>query len=208
MKRRNLLKNIGLTSLGMVGLHPQISATELPEIFAPAEKKEPVFEQFGRIETEVVRDTKLLKEHFFTKNELKTLAVLVDIIIPADEKSGSATDAGVPDFIEFMAKDRIELQTPLRGGLRWLDAQATKRFSEKFIEISPKQRLEIIDDIAFPSRKVPGMSQGIAFFNLARNLTATGFWSSKMGISDIGYLGNVPNTWDGPPTDVLAKYGL
>ena len=208
MKRRNLLKNIGLTSLGMVGLHPQISAAELPEILAPDEKKDPVFEQFGRTETEIERDAKLFKAQFFTKSELKTLAVLVDIIIPADEKSGSATDAGVPDFIEFMAKDRPELQTPLRGGLHWLDTQAIKRFSEKFVEISHQQRLEIIDDIAFPNRKVLGMSQGVAFFNLARNLTATGFWSSKMGITDIGYLGNTPNTWDGPPADVLAQYGL
>jgi gluconate 2-dehydrogenase gamma chain len=208
MKRRNLLKNIGLTSLGMVGLHPQISAAELPEIFAPDEKKDPAFEQFGRTDAEIERDAKLFKDQFFTKNELKTLAILVDIIIPADGKSGSATDAGVPDFIEFMAKDRIELQTPLRGGLRWLDAQATKRFAKAFVEISPKQRLEIIDDIAYPNRKIVGMSQGVTFFNLARNLTATGFWSSKMGISDIGYVGNVPNNWDGPPAEVLAQFGF
>lgn len=208
MKRRTLLKNLGLTSLGVVGLHPQISAAERPEIFEKEGRKDPVFEQFGRTEAEIERDSKLFKEQFFTKNELKTLRALVDIIIPADERSGSASDAGVPDFIEFMAKDRAELQTPLRGGLRWLDAQAAKRFSKTFVEASENERLEIIDDIAFPARKVAGMSQGVAFFNLARNLTATGFWSSKMGIADIGYAGNVPNVWDGPPADVLAQYGF
>lgn len=208
MKRRTLLKNIGLSSLGLAGLHPQISAAELSEVLAPDGAKGGAFEQFGRTEDEIKRDDKLFKEQFFTKNELKTLSVLVDIIIPADEKSGSATDAGVPQFIEFMAKDRPEWQTPLRGGLRWLDAQAVKRFSKNFIELTETQRLEIIEDIAFPGRKVVGMSQGVAFFKLARNLTATGFWSSKMGIADLGYAGNTPNTWDGPPADVLAKYGF
>lgn len=208
MKRRDMLKTVGLSSLGMVGLHPQVNAAEISDIFAPDEKKDPVFEQFGRTDTEIERDAKLFKAKFFNKAEMKSLSVLVDIIIPADDRSGSATDAGVPDFIEFMAKDKEELQTPLRGGLRWLDAQANKRFGKIFTDISAAQRIEIIEDIAYPARKVPGMSQGVAFFSLVRNLTATGFWSSKMGISDIGYVGNTPNQWDGPPEDVLKQYGL
>lgn len=213
MKRRDLIKNMGLTSLGLVGLHPQIGAAELPEIFAPEtleeDKKDPEFEQFGRTETEKIRDAKLFKETFFNKAEMKSLGILVDIIIPADSQSGSATDAGVPAFIEFMAKDQDGLQTPLRGGLRWLDSQAIKRFGGIFAAITPAQRIEIVEDIAYPKRKAkPGMSQGIAFFSLVRNLTATGFWSSKMGIDDIGYKGNVPNQWDGPPAEVLKQYGL
>jgi hypothetical protein len=133
----------------------------------------------------------------------------VDIIIPKDEKSGSASEAGVPAFIEFMAKDRPEeFQTPLRGGLSWLDNQAKRRFEKTFIEISDAQRIEIVEDIAYPNRKKPGMSQGVVFFNLMRNLTASGFWTSKIGIQDLGYQGNVPNQWDGPPADVLKQYGL
>ena len=139
---------------------------------------------------------------------MKTISVLVDIIIPKDEHSGSATEAGVPDFIEFMAKDRPEWQTPLRGGLSWLDNQSKKRFGNDFIDVSEVQRIEIVEDIAFPERKKRGMSQGIAFFTLMRNLTASGFWSSKMGIEDIGYMGNVPNLWDGPPDEVIRQYDL
>jgi hypothetical protein len=213
MKRRNLLKGIGLGSLGLVGLKVPAKAAELlyPAI-APTpevEKKDPVFEQFGRTEHEKARDAKIFAEQFFTKHEMQTITVLVDIIIPKDAKSGSASEAGVPAFIEFMAKDRPEeFQTPLRGGLSWLDNQAKRRFEKTFIEISDAQRIEIVEDIAYPNRKKPGMSQGIVFFNLMRNLTASGFWTSRMGIDDLGYQGNVPNQWDGPPQDVLQQYGL
>ncbi|MEI6410923.1 MAG: gluconate 2-dehydrogenase subunit 3 family protein [Bacteroidota bacterium] len=216
MKRRNLLKGIGLTTLGLVGLNPQIKAAEMLD-FGPepkaddapeGDKKNPVFEQFGRTDYELKRDAKLFAEQFFTKHEMKTIEVLVDIIIPRDAHSGSATDAGVPAFIEFMAKDQPDMQTPLRGGLTWLDNQSKRRFEKNFIDISDAQRIEIVEDIAYPERKKPGMSQGVAFFSLMRNMTASGFWTSKMGIEDIGYMGNTPNQWDGPPAEVLKQYGL
>jgi gluconate 2-dehydrogenase gamma chain len=211
MKRRDLLKNAGLTTLGLAGLSPQIKAAEWldPAVdlaASGAEKGGKDFEQFGRTEYEKQRDAKLFKEVFFNKHEMKTIAVLVDIIIPKDERSGSATDAGVPDFIEFMAKDKPELQTPLRGGLTWLDTQASRRFGRQFIECTAAQRIEIVEDIAYPERKKNGMSQGIAFFSLMRNLTASGFWSSKIGIEDIGYQGNVANVWNGVPEEVKRQY--
>jgi len=211
MKRRKALQSIGLSSLGLVGLHPQIKAAELmpaPHPDAETGKKDPVFEQFGRTEYEAQRDARLFAEQFFTPHELKTISILADIIIPRDERSGSATDAGVPAFIEFMAKDRPEMQTPLRGGLAWIDNQSKKRFGTAFSDSTPAQRIEIVEDIAYPERGKPSMSQGIAFFSLMRNLTASGFWSSKIGIEDIGYMGNIPNMWDGPPKEVLEKYGL
>ncbi len=204
MKRRDYLKSVGLGTLGLARLNPQIAAAE--SFFY--EKGGKPFEQFGRTNLEKERDEKLFQTTFFNKHELKTIGILADIIIPRDDRSGSATDAGVVEFIEFMAKDRPDFQTPLRGGLAWLDAQSTKRFGEVFVEISQKQRLEIVDDIAFPERKVKGMAHGTAFFNLMRNLTASGFWSSKIGIADIGYQGNTPNNWDGPPAEVIAQYGL
>ena len=210
MKRRNLLKSIGLTSLGLAGLSPQVQAAEnliAADEVADKKKKEP-WEPYGRTESEKERDARLLSEQFFTPSELKTIAVLADIIIPRDSHSGSASDAGVPAFIEFMAKDKPELQTPLRGGLHWLDAQAIKRFGNVFTACSQKQQVEIVDDIAWPEKVKPGMSQGVAFFNLMRNLTASGFWSSQIGIADLGYVGNVPNQWTGVPDDVLKQYGL
>jgi hypothetical protein len=210
MKRRDLLKGISLSSLGLVGLNPQVQAAEIfdPIPTSEKDKKDPVFEQFGRTEYEKVRDAKLFAEQFFSKHEMKTIAVLVDIILPRDARSGSASDAGVPDFIEFMAKDKPEMQTPLRGGLTWLDNQSKRRFANKYIDLTDVERIALVEDMAYPERKKSGMSQGIAFFSLMRNLTASGFWSSKMGIEDIGYQGNTPNQWDGPPDDVVRQYGL
>ena len=210
MKRRNLLKSIGLTSLGLAGLSPQVQAAEqlIPVDETGDKKKKEPWEPYGRTESEKERDTRLLSEQYFTASELKTIGVLADIIIPRDSHSGSATDAGVPAFIEFMAKDKPELQTPLRGGLHWLDAQSMKRFGTVFASCNQKQQIEIVDDIAYPEKVKPGMSQGVSFFNLMRNLTASGFWSSQMGITDLGYVGNVPNQWNGVPDEVLKQYGL
>jgi len=209
MKRRDLLKNAGLTTLGLAGLSPQVKAAEWLDPQLPEEEKgDKEFEQFGRTEYEKERDARLFKEVFFNKHEMKTIGVLADIIIPKDSRSGSATEAGVVELIEFMAKDKPELQTPLRGGLVWLDIQAKQRFEKKFVDCAATQQIEIVEDIAYPQRKKPGMSQGIAFFSLMRNLTASAFWSSQIGIADIGYMGNTPNQWAGVPEDVVKQYGL
>lgn len=165
-------------------------------------------EQSGRQPFEVERDEKLMKEKFFTEHEMKTIAVLSDIIIPADAHSGSATDAGVPDFIEFIVKDMPEHKTPMRGGLRWLDLECLNRYDKTFTGCSAAQQLAVVEDIAYPAEARPEMKQGASFFSLMRNLTASGFYSSKIGIADIGYAGNHPTIWDGVPDDVLKQYGL
>ncbi|NIG52349.1 gluconate 2-dehydrogenase subunit 3 family protein [Chitinophaga sp. Cy-1792] len=163
---------------------------------------------YGRTEDEKERDAKLNAEPYFNDAEMKTITVLADIIIPKDEHSGSASEAAVPAFIGFIVKDKPELQLPMRGGLRWLDVQTAKRFNKSFTEASHEQQIQIVDDIAYPEKAKPEMSQGVAFFNLMRNLTATGFYTSKIGIKDIDYKGNTPNEWDGVPDDVLKQYGL
>jgi hypothetical protein len=140
---------------------------------------------------------------------MATITILADIIIPKDEVSGSASDAKVPDFIEFIVKDMPEHQVPLRGGLRWLDVECMKRFEKPFRDCSQQQQLEVVDDIAYPERKLkPGMSQGVKFFNLMRDLTATGFYTTEIGVKDIGYAGNKPNQWNGVPDEVLKQYGI
>jgi hypothetical protein len=133
---------------------------------------------------------------------------LADIIIPKDAVSGSATDAKVPDFIEFIVKDMPEHQTPMRGGLRWINIEALKRFNKSFPELTHEQQIAIVDDIAYPEKARPEMKQGVAFFNLMRDLTTTGFYTSEIGVKDIGYMGNLPNQWNGVPADVLKQYGV
>lgn len=150
----------------------------------------------------------LAADKFFTDHEMATITILADIIIPKDAVSGSASDAKVPDFIEFIVKEKTEQQTPLRGGLRWLDMQCLNRFEKTFKEADSKQQIEIVDEIAYPTKAKPEMKQGAAFFSLLRNLTATGFYTSEIGVKDVGYVGNTPNQWNGVPADVLKQYGL
>lgn len=162
----------------------------------------------GRIPEENERDSKLLSENFFTELEMKKLNLLVDIIMPADEVSESASHAKVPEFIEFMMKDQPANQTVFRGGLMWLDHQADERNSKSFLEISESQRMEIIDDIAWPDKAKKEFETGVKFFNALRNMTVTGFYTTEIGFKDIGYVGNTPNVWEGVPQDVMNQYGL
>ena len=146
---------------------------------------------------------------FFTPHEWQTVRVLVDLIIPKDERSGSATDAGVHEFMDFMMIDEPARQVPMRGGLRWIDTQCHGRFGKTFVDCAPDQRTALLDDIAWPAKTRPDVSQGAAFFNSFRDLTASGFWSSKIGIDDLKYMGNVANpAWDGCPPEALKKLGL
>ena len=145
---------------------------------------------------------------FFNEHEMATIAVLSDIIIPRDEVSGSATDAKVPDFIEFIVKEKPEQQTPMRGGLRWLDMQMARQHGKSFKDCTGQQQIAMVDAIAYPKKAAPEMKQGVSFFNLMRNLTASGFYTSEMGIKDVGYAGNKPNQWNGVPDEVLKQYGL
>ncbi len=207
MKRRESLKAIGLaglaTGLLLDGCRPETAKGPTP----PAPANAPT-DDAGRQPFELARDKELHAATFFTPHEMATITTLADIIIPKDEKSGSASDAKVPEFIEFIAKDMPEPQLPLRGGLRWLDLQCTTRFGQPFVACAAPQQLEMVTKIAYPKRATPDMQPGVAFFNRMRDLTATGFFSSKMGMADIGYVGNSPNQWTGVPADVLKQYGM
>ncbi|NCU02841.1 MAG: gluconate 2-dehydrogenase subunit 3 family protein [Chitinophagaceae bacterium] len=161
-----------------------------------------------RTKEEAEIEAKLMAETFFSKHEMATITVLADLIIPKDEVSGSASEAGVPDFIEFIVKDMPHHKIPMRGGLRWLDLESSKRFEKAFVDCDSKQQIAIVDDIAYPEKAKPEMKQGVAFFNLMRNLTATGFYTSEIGVKDIGYEGNRPNQWNGVPDDVLKQYNM
>jgi hypothetical protein len=149
------------------------------------------------------------KPKFFNAHEWATIAILADIIIPKDDRSGSATDAAVPQFMDFMMIDQPTRQTAMRGGLAWLDRECQTRYDKMFIDCTAADRTKVLDDIAWPSKAPVGMSHGVAFFNLFRDLTASGFWTSKMGIKDLQYIGNVfVPEWKGCPDEVLTKLGV
>jgi hypothetical protein len=165
---------------------------------------------------------------FFTPHEYQTVRVLADYIIPRDGRSGSATDAGAPQYIDFVLSDQTPppgppnptrrfyvaptpAQVNMRGGLAWLDRECANRFGtgKTFLTSSDAQRRQVLDDIAWPEKAKPELSHGVAFFNRMRDMTASGFFSSKMGVQDLRYMGNVPQTkWDGCPPEALAKLGV
>jgi hypothetical protein len=149
------------------------------------------------------------KPKFFNAHEWATINVLVDIIIPKDERSGSATEAGVPVFMDFLLDDQPNRQTAMRGGLAWIDLECQDRYDKRFLECTADERTAVLDDIAWPQKAKPEFAHGVAFFNSFRDLTASGFWSSKMGVEDLQYIGNVMVAeWKGCPPDALKKLGL
>ena len=161
-----------------------------------------------RTAEEAAVEERLAGQKFFTEHEMATISVLSDIIIPADEVSGSATEAKVPEFIAFIVIDKPEHQVSMRGGLRWLDMQMVRRHEKAFKDCNREQQLAMVDEIAYPAKAKREMGQGVSFFNLMRNLTATGFYTSEIGIKDLGYMGNRPNQWNGVPDEVLKQYNL
>lgn len=157
---------------------------------------------------EYERTKQLYAETFFTEHEMATITVLVDIIIPKDEVSGSASEAKVPEFIEFIVKDMPGHKTPMRGGLKWLDIRANKLYKKPFIKCDSKQQIALVDEIAYPDKATAETQVGVSFFSMLRNLTSSGFYTSEMGIKDIGYKGNIPGVWNGVPPEVLKEHGF
>ena len=151
-----------------------------------------------------------LEPQFFTPDEWRTVRLLADMVIPADEKSGSATDAQVPEFMDFMLNESSESrQSSFREGLGWLDSEARRRFDAAFADGAETQRRAILDDIAWPARAPEAMSDGVEFFNRFRDMTAAGFFSSRIGYEDLEFRGNeFVGTWDGCPPAALEKLGV
>ncbi|MEO5999686.1 MAG: gluconate 2-dehydrogenase subunit 3 family protein [Chitinophagaceae bacterium] len=209
MDRRKSIKAIALGTFSSSLLLDACKTKEQREGVVKTNTEEKAAVASDRMPEEVIANKKVTSaEKFFTDNEMATITILGDIIIPKDAVSGSASDAKVPEFIEFIVKDMPEHQTPMRGGLRWLDMQCLTRYEKAFKDCTKIQQMEMVDQIAWPKKAKPAMAQGVAFFSLVRNLTATGFYTSEIGVKDVGYLGNVPNQWNGVPDDVLKQYNL
>ncbi len=206
MNRRDTIKSLLLgsvaTGLALHGCAPKSTEAEITT--------EATTDFYGRTPEEITHDEEMYAEEFLNEHELSTIAVLCDIILPANDTHGSASDAGVQDFIEFIVKDLPDHQIPLRGGLMWLDNYTNKTYGKEFIACTNEEQLEVCDKIAYPTKKEEPSEfrQGEKFFTRMRNLTLTGYYTSKIGIEALGYKGNTPNVWDGVPQDVLDKHGL
>ena len=144
-----------------------------------------------------------------SRHEYETVKVLADWIIPADDRSGSATDAGVPAFIDFIFEDTKGSEGPMREGLAWLDGYVASEGGTTFIELPTGEQEAILNRIAYPDDVEPGLESGAAFFTLMRDMTASGFWSSQLGVEDLGYMGNRANpSWEGCSHEAMEHLGL
>jgi hypothetical protein len=186
-----------------------ISSAPVAAAFAITEAEAQQAHHQAQAARQTARQTRTpFKPKFFTPHEFATVRLLVDVIIPKDERSGSATDAGVPEFMDFTMADQPARQTAMRGGLAWLDAEANRRFDKTFLASTDAERRRILDDISGHGRPA-ALTPGVAFFRNFRDLTASGFWTSKMGIEDLGYIGNTfVAEWTGCPADALKQIGV
>lgn len=205
MNRRDSLKALGLIAAGSAAVLSTSSCenASTKSVENAAGEKLPGVQDF-----EYERTQQLYSEQYFNEHEMATIAVLADLIIPKDDTSPSATEVGVPDFIEFIVKDIPSHKLPMRGGLKWLDVYSQKKFGKVFIDLADENKISILDEIAYPAKAKPEVSQGVSFFNLMRDLTSSGYFTTKEGLQYIGYMGNRPGVWNGVPEDVLKEHGF
>ena len=142
--------------------------------------------------------------------EWQTVRVLSDLIIPADPISGSATQAGVPEFIDdWLDIKGGDLLAEIKNGLAWLDTVCNHSFGYHFVDCTTDQQKQVLDRIAYPEKAAPDDTSAVAFFNQLRDLVVSGFYTSEIGIADLPYLGNEPQSeWNGCPESVLVKLAL
>ena len=209
MNRRQTLKTLFLAPLSgaVIASSGCFSATLKNRSSSINWTRLPTEYSYGRTKAEMMVDQSLFAEIYFRESELITIAVLCDIILPNDHPNGGALDAGLPDFVEFMVKDRAQHKLQARGGIAWLNSYAIDRFGSDFLAITEAERLQICDDIAYPEETDPKLQTGIKFFALMRDLTLTGYYTTELGFRDLGYEGNTPNIWDGVPDEVLRRHG-
>jgi hypothetical protein len=139
---------------------------------------------------------------YFDAHQYETLTSLCDTILPKDEKSGGAVEAGAPEFIDLLTSENEEFQVALGGGLLWLDTRCVDAYGKTYLECAPEQRTEILELLAYRknAKQDASLSQGVAFFAKLRDMTCDGYYTSKIGIEDLQYIGNVAlSEWPGCP---------
>jgi len=190
--RRDAVRMLGAASLAVMGLGAPDVARAADYAVGAMQQGAPVY-----------------KPIFFTKAEWPMVRALGDLVIPKDATSGSASDAGVPEFMDFIMNEYKGNQKWMREGLAWMNAQSAKRFKKSFTAITEAQQKQILDDIAFPKKAKPEFKEGVQFFTRFRDLTSSGFWTSRVGVKDIGYMGNMTMAeWVGCPEPQLKKIGV
>jgi gluconate 2-dehydrogenase gamma chain len=179
ISRRDVLKNLAVGAAG--GSVLQMIPAEAAELAHRMVQKEKSAASTGKYAPK-----------YFSAHQYETLKVLCDFIIPKDEKSGGAIEAGAPEFIDLLTSENEHYQLTLGGGLMWLDNFCTDRFEQTFVQCTPEEQKEVLDWIAYRKNGASDatLRQGVAFFAFLRQFTCDGFYTSKIGIADLQYIGN------------------
>ncbi len=177
--RRDILKTLAIGAVG--GSVLQVIPAKAAEFVHQGVRKEKAASPAGKYTPK-----------YFSAHQYETLNWLCDAIIPKDDHSGGAVEAGAPEFIDLLTSENEKYQLRLGGGLVWLDGFCADRYAKPFMESTPEQRREVLDLIAYRknAKKDTSLSHGVAFFALLRKMTCDGFYTSKMGIADLPYVGN------------------
>ena len=205
MDRRESIKTMLLGALGtgllINGCAPSpVDRRRLQDVYD--------FSSYGRTPEEKARDKKIFNDNFFTDHEFETVAVLCDLILPATATAGAASEAFVPEFIDFAVKEWPNQQDGFRDGIKWLDNYSRDKNGKDFIFTTAENQTAILDEIAYPDKATEETQPGVDFFRQIRNFTLTGYYTTEMGYEDLGYVGNRPNIWDGVPEEVLADHDV
>jgi gluconate 2-dehydrogenase gamma chain len=179
ISRRDILKSLTLTAItGSVLRVIPLEAAEYAHRMVRAEK--------------AAAESQVYAPKFFSAHFYKTLQSLCQTILPSDEESKGAMEAGAPEFIDLITSENKDYQVALGGGLMWLDSTCIDRYGKTYLDCAPEQQKEILDLIAYSknAKKDPSLGQGIEFFAFLRKLTADGFFTSEIGIEYLGYIGN------------------
>jgi hypothetical protein len=177
ISRRDVLKSLTMGALAgsVLQVIPAEAAEHVHKIIASEKAK-----------------TAAYKPKFFSDHQYKTLQMLCDAIIPKDERSGGALQAGAPEFIDLVTSENADYQLQLGGGILWLDSACADRFGKAYLDCTPDQQKQILDLIAYQRNVLTdaSLSQGSEFFRFLRNLTADAYVTSEIGMKDLGYIGN------------------
>ncbi len=179
ISRRDILRTLAVTAAG--GSVLQVIPAEAAAYVHEVVRKEKAAAPAGKYTPK-----------YFSAPQYAALIALCDAIIPKDEKSGGAVEAGAPEFIDLLTSENEKYQLRLGGGLFWLDSSCSDRYGKTFLDCSPEQKKEVLDLIAFRknAKQDSALSQGVAFFAFLRRLTCDGYYTSKIGVADLGYIGN------------------
>ena len=192
--RRDLLKAAAAAPLAFIPLSPADAMRAADHAFAALEKQTPASPYAPK---------------WFHADEWKELRIIVNMIIPRDATSGSATDAGVPEYMDWTCKEYAPSYNWTREALRWIDGFAYSTYHKNFVHCTDAERHALFDQIAWPAKAAKELAEGVRHFNNLRDFTASGFFSSKMGVADLKYVGNVAiPVWNGCPKPALDHLGV